>query len=185
MDYIVEASIRMEQLINDLLNYSRLGRKSLEMRPVSLGEIIENIHTDFRQKLEEIGATFNTDEAFPVIPGDESLLRQIFTNLIDNAINYRRTEVPLIIGIHCEHDTKSYAVSVSDNGIGIPQEHWEKIFNIFQRLHSEDEYRGTGIGLATVKKAVSMLDGTVRVESIVGKGSIFIIHLPESKTLTT
>lgn len=181
MDYIVEASIRMEQLINDLLNYSRLGRKSLDIRPVALGEIIGNVYLDFKQKMEEIGAEFKIDEAYPVIPGDESLFRQIFTNLIDNAINYRRTEIPLEIVIHCAKELNGYRISISDNGIGIPQEYWEKIFNIFQRLHSEDQYPGTGIGLATVKKAVSMLNGSIKVESIIGKGSIFIINLPEHK----
>jgi len=130
--------------------------------------------------LEEIGAKFIVDEAFPVIKGDESLFRQIFTNLIDNAVNYRRTEVPLEIHINCEHDSQGYCIKVADNGIGIHEDYWEKIFNIFQRLHSEDQYPGTGIGLATVKKAVNMLNGTVKVESVVGKGSIFYIYLPET-----
>jgi PAS domain S-box-containing protein len=181
MDYIVEASIRMEQLINDLLNYSRLGRKSLDMRPVSLGAILDKIYSDFKQKLEEISARFSMDKELPQISGDESLLMQIFTNLIENAITYRRTEVPLEINISCEHLAEGYILKISDNGIGIPEEYWEKIFNIFQRLHSDDKYPGTGIGLATVRKAVSMLNGTVRVTSVVGKGSTFFINLPESK----
>ena len=181
MGYIVEASVRMEQLINDLLNYSRLGRKSLDVRPVSIGEILADIHIDFKQKLEEVGADFITDEAFPVISGDESLFRQIFTNLIENAIIYRRTEVPLVVGIHCESTAGECLIKVSDNGIGIPGEYLEKIFNIFQRLHTEDEYPGTGIGLATVRKAVGMLNGKVWVESVVGAGSTFIIKLPQSK----
>jgi len=181
MGYIVEASVRMEQLINDLLNYSRLGRKSLDVRPVSIGEILADIHIDFKQKLEEVGAEFVTDEAFPVISGDESLFRQIFTNLIENAIIYRRTEVPLVVGIHCESTAGECLIKVSDNGIGIPGEYLEKIFNIFQRLHTEDEYPGTGIGLATVRKAVGMLNGKVWVESVVGAGSTFIIKLPQSK----
>ncbi|MDD4922728.1 MAG: YfiR/HmsC family protein [Bacteroidales bacterium] len=181
MNYIVEASVRMEQLINDLLNYSRLGRKALDLRPVSIGDIISEIYQDFKQKLENIGAEFIKEENLPVLPGDESLFRQIFTNLIENAVNYRRADVKLLVRISCEDTGTGCRIKVSDNGIGIPQEYSEKIFNIFQRLHSEDEYPGTGIGLATVRKAVSMLNGKVWVESEVGAGSTFIIQLPESQ----
>jgi PAS domain S-box-containing protein len=181
MDYIVEASVRMEQLINDLLNYSRLGRKSLNLRSVSLNTIIEDILADFKQKLQEIGATCIVDEALPQIAGDESLLRQIFSNLIENSITYRRSEVALKIDIRCEQDSSSCIIKVSDNGIGIPKEYRKKIFNIFQRLHNEEQYPGTGIGLATVRKAVSILDGKVWVESEPGKGSTFFINLPKLK----
>lgn len=181
MDYIVEASIRMEQLINDLLNYSRLGRKSLNIRPVSLASVVGNIQSDFKQKLEEIGANFLVSTELPEVSGDESLLMQILTNLIENAITYRRTDIPLQIDISCLRSSNGFTLKISDNGIGIPEEYWEKIFNIFQRLHSEDKYPGTGIGLATVKKAVHMLNGTVWVESVVGKGSVFFINLPEYK----
>ncbi len=181
LKYIVDASVRMEHLINDLLNYSRLGRKSLVMIPISIGEIVDEVCMDFKQKMDKIGATVNTDEILPVVFGDESLFRQIFTNLIDNAINYRQSQVPLEIGIHCEQDTNGCILKISDNGIGIPNEYLEKIFNIFQRLHTDDEYPGTGIGLATVRKAVSMLNGTIVVESVMGKGSTFIINIPETK----
>ena len=177
MDYIVEASVRMEQLINDLLNYSRLGRKSIEMHPIQLNNIVNNIHLDFKQKLEEIGANFIVDKELPIILGDESLFRQIFTNLIENAVNYRRDDVSLIIIISCEETLEKYILKVADNGIGIPKEYWEKIFNIFQRLHSDDKYPGTGIGLATVQKAVKMLNGSIKVESIEGSGSTFIINI--------
>ena len=112
---------------------------------------------------------------------DKEKLRQVMNNLIDNAINYRRSQVPLEIGIHCEQDLNGCILKISDNGIGIPNEYLEKIFNIFQRLHTDDEYPGTGIGLATVRKAVSMLNGTIVVESVMDKGSTFIINFPETK----
>ena len=181
LNYIVEASIRMEQLINDLLNFSRLGRKNIDLHPISLTKLINKVHLDFVQKLEEIGGHFTVNEKLPEIFGDGSLLQQIFSNLIENAITYRRTEVPLEIGIQCEEFADGYTLKVSDNGIGIPEEHWEKIFNIFQRLHSEEQYPGTGIGLATVRKAVSMLNGKISVESAVNEGSTFIIKLPKQK----
>lgn len=179
IDYIVEACIRMEHLISDLLHYSRLGRKAPDMRPVSIGDIISDVYMDFKQKLENVGAQFVADENLPVIMGDESLLRQIFTNLIENAITYRRKDVSLTIRIDYEHTDAGHILKVSDNGIGIPKEYSEKIFNIFQRLHNEEDYPGTGIGLATVRKAVGKLNGIVSVESVEGKGSTFIINFPD------
>lgn len=182
LDYIVEASFRMEQLINDLLEYSRLGRRSLNLRPVQLSEIIDNIYTDFESRLNEIGAKIYVSKELPDIYGEESLLRQIFSNLIENAINYRRKEVPLEIRIDSEKDDRGYVIKISDNGIGIPAEYYDKIFNVFQRLHNDDEYPGTGIGLSTVRKALGMMNGTIRVESTVGEGSTFIINLTHNKT---
>jgi PAS domain S-box-containing protein len=179
LDYIVESSSRMEQLICDLLNYSRLGRKSVNIHPVLLGSIMDTIHNDFKEKLDNIGASFIIASDLPAIQADESLMQQILSNLVDNAIKYRRNEVPLEILINCERKHNNYYISISDNGIGIADEYLEKIFDIFQRLHSEEQYPGTGIGLATVKKAVSLLNGTIEVKSSIGKGSTFIIILPE------
>ena len=181
MDYIVQASVRMEHLINDLLDYSRLGRKSVDIHPVLPNKVIDAVYSDFKQRLDDIGAQFIVDKDIPEILGNESLLQQIFINLIGNAITYRRNNVPLEIRIGFEQNAKSVTIKISDNGIGIPKEYWEKIFNIFQRLHSEDKYPGTGIGLATVRKSVSMLNGTIWVESVVDKGTTFFIHLPKSK----
>ena len=174
-DYILEASIRMEQLINDLLNYSRLGRKSITIHPVSLHSVVSKIHNDFKQRLDEAGAILTEVKELPVINGDDSLFTQIFTNLIENAIIYRRTDVALRIIIDWEIVNNDYVISISDNGIGIAAEYHEKIFNIFQRLHNEDQYPGTGIGLATVKKAVNLLDGMVWLKSIINEGSTFYL----------
>jgi PAS domain S-box-containing protein len=181
VDYIVEASIRMEQLINDLLDYSRLGRKSISIHTVQLHSILDSIIRDFKQKTEEINARILIGKNLPEIQGDESLLRQIFTNLIENAINYRRTDTMLEIKIDFTLEANKIIIAVADNGIGIPGEHWEKIFNIFQRLHNDEKHPGTGIGLATVKKSVNMLNGEIWVNSIVGKGSTFFIQLPVNK----
>jgi PAS domain S-box-containing protein len=179
MDYIVEASIRMEQLINDLLTYSRLGRTSSKIHSVSLKYVVNAVLSDFAAQLKEVNGKFiMAEDGLQEIPGDETLLHQIFTNLIGNAIKYRRMDVPLKINLTCESAVDGYLVKITDNGIGIPAEHWEKIFNVFQRLHTEEQYPGTGIGLATVKRAVTMLGGIVWVESELGKGSTFFIKLP-------
>jgi PAS domain S-box-containing protein len=181
MDYIVESSVRMEQLINDLLNYSRLGRKTVEIRPVSLKKIIDAIFDDYKPQIHEIGGKFQVPGNPPEILSDESLLRQIFSNLIGNSIKYRRNDADLSIIINFEIIQNNVIIKVADNGIGIAAEHYEKIFNVFQRLHSEDKYPGTGIGLANVKKAVSMLGGTISVESTIGKGSTFILKFRQYK----
>ena len=134
----------MEQLINDLLNYSRLGRKSVQLHRVSLRSIIEAVYLDFEIQLNEIKGQFIVTNELPAILGDESLLMQIFSNLVSNAILYRRLDTPLILTINSEHSPDGYVIKVSDNGIGIPREHFEKIFNVFQRLHSEEKFPGTG-----------------------------------------
>jgi len=176
VDYVVDASIRMEQLINDLLSYSRLGRAGVTLVPVALTKIVDDVFSDFKAELLEINGTFEIDNELPTILGDDSLLHQIFSNLIGNAIKYRRTDGPLKINIQSEPIAEGYRVKVIDNGIGISDQHYEKIFNVFQRLHGESKYSGTGIGLANVKKAVTLLRGTIQVESIVNSGSTFIIN---------
>ncbi|HPS61659.1 MAG TPA: ATP-binding protein [Bacteroidales bacterium] len=173
MDFIVEASSRMERLINDLLHYSRLGRKSLAMHTVGLRPVLMQVLHEFHQELEEAGAEITIPEELPGICGNETLLHQVFSNLVGNSIKYRRPEVPLQITLVDQSTPDAPRIVFSDNGIGIPQEHWEKIFNVFQRLHDESTYPGTGIGLATVKKAMMLQGGSVRVTSVIGVGTDF------------
>jgi len=176
VEYIVNSSVRMQNLINDLLNYSRLGSMAITLHPVSLSKIIDVVLTDLKSQITEIGGKFSVADELPQISGDETLLRQIFTNLIDNAIKYRKTDIPLRIILSSEPVPEGLVVKVTDNGIGIPEEYWEKIFNVFQRLHTEVKYPGTGIGLATVRKAADMLGAKVWVVSEVAKGSTFFIQ---------
>jgi len=182
MDYVVDASIRMEQLINDLLNYSRLGRKSIALHPVSLKSICDAVYSDFQIELDKIGGTLKLNTDLPTIQGDESLLRQIFSNLVGNAIKYRRPNISLEINIESEQIKEGYLIKIIDNGIGISEKHYEKIFNVFQRLHSEAKYPGTGIGLANVKKAITIHGGTITLESKVDSGSTFIIKFTEPQS---
>jgi signal transduction histidine kinase len=180
LDHIVKAGFRMEKLINDLLNYARLGRNTLSLHPVEVKEIIDAVHSDFSQKLQEIKADFLIENEIPRIKGDESLFMQIFTNLVDNSITYRKKEIPLKIVLSCEHLSGSILLKITDNGIGIPKESWTKIFNIFQRLHNDDQYPGTGIGLATVRKAVNLMEGRIWVDSEVGQGTTFFMKFPSA-----
>jgi PAS domain S-box-containing protein len=182
VDNIVQASERMGQLIDDLLTYSRLGRAGLRREPVSIGEALAPIVSDLETRLQQIGGTLLLEGQLPTVLGDKTLVQQIFSNLIENAMTYRREGVPLRITVSAQSDDQTATIRVADNGIGILAVYNEKIFNIFQRLHSDDEYPGTGIGLATVKKSVELLGGSVWLESQVGEGSTFFVKLPGINT---
>jgi light-regulated signal transduction histidine kinase (bacteriophytochrome) len=177
LDNIAQAGERMAQLIDDLLAYSRLGRAGARRRPVDLDKIFTPLAEEFAGRVKDIGGTLEIADDLPTVMGDRTLLTQIFTNLLDNALTYRRADVPARVAVTHEADDKTVTICVRDNGIGVPPEYYEKIFNIFQRLHSEEDYPGTGIGLATVKKSVEMLGGQMWLESEVGQGSTFYIKL--------
>ncbi len=177
VDNIVQASARMGRLIDDLLTYSRLGRQGVRRELVPLREVFAPLASDLSTRLKEIGGTLDVADNLPTVIGDKTLLSQVFTNLLENAITYRKPNVPVQVAVTCHVEANDVIICVRDNGIGIPPEHHEKIFNVFQRLHSEDAYPGTGIGLATVKKSVELLGGSVWVESVVGQGSTFCVKL--------
>jgi PAS domain S-box-containing protein len=178
VDNIVQASERMGQLIDDLLTYSRLGRAGLRHEPLALGEVLAPIVSDMETRLQQIGGTLQVESVLPTVMGDRTLVQQIFSNLFENAMTYRKVGNPLKIMISAQTDDGTATIRVNDNGIGILPVYHDKIFNIFQRLHSADEYPGTGIGLATVKKSVELLGGKVWVESTMGEGSTFFVKLP-------
>jgi len=177
LDNIALAGERMAQLIDDLLAYSRLGRASVRREPVALDDILTPLAEEFAGRVKDIGGTLEIADDLPTVMGDKTLLTQIFTNLLDNALTYRRADVPARVTVTHEADDKTVTICVRDNGIGVLPEYYEKIFNIFQRLHSDEEYPGTGIGLSTVKKSVEMLGGQLWLESEVGQGSAFFIKL--------
>jgi light-regulated signal transduction histidine kinase (bacteriophytochrome) len=177
-DNIVQASERMGHLIDDRLQYSRMGRQAVRLAPVLLGDVVGPLAKELVLRLSEINGRIEIAEDLPTVLSDKTLLRQIFTNFFENALTYRRPEVPVRVTVSWQAAGESAVVCVRDNGIGIAPEHHQKIFNIFQRLHTDDEYPGTGIGLATVKKSADMLSTSVWVESQVGQGSAFFIKLP-------
>jgi PAS domain S-box-containing protein len=184
LDNIVSASERMGRLIDDLLEYSRLGRKALKFGPVSLVEVMRHLSQDFAHRLSEEGGRLEIAPDLPDVRGEATLLGRLFSNLVDNALNYRRPGEPAQVRIDWMQAGERVEVRVSDRGIGIPPEHQAKVFDVFQRLHAEEDYAGTGIGLAVVKKVADLLDGEVRVESEPGKGSTFIVALPTPREAT-
>ncbi len=179
IDNIVQASRRMGYLIDDLLTYARLGRAGVHHEPVSLVNLVGEINRNMKAHLDEIHGTLTVPEVLPVVTGDQTLLSQVFTNLLENAIKYHKPALPPQVSLTFYNEGKFVVFKVSDNGIGIPPEYHEKIFTMFQRLHSEEEYPGTGVGLATVRKSVELMGGNVWVESKPGEGSTFSIRLPK------
>jgi PAS domain S-box-containing protein len=177
VDNIVKASERMGQLIDDLLTYARLGRTGVRHEPVALDDLFADINKNMKTHLQETQGTLIIQAGFPTIPGDRTLLALIFMNLVENGLKYHQKDVPPRVSLTHDISDGSLVIRVRDNGIGIPLEHQEKVFNVFQRLHSEDEYPGTGIGLATVRKSVELLGGSIGLESKPGEGSTFIIYI--------
>ncbi len=174
---ILEAATHMEELINDLLKYSKLGKNAISLIPVELSKLIEDVVSELANSGVTQGAEIIIDPDLPVVEGDVTLLRQIFINLIDNALKYRKKDTSHRVEIRAKRENKSALIEVRDNGIGIEPKYQEKIFNIFQRLHSQSAYPGTGIGLAIVKRAVHLMNGKVEIESTPGEGSIFRVKL--------
>ena len=165
----------MDRFIDDLLSYARLGHKSLKLRRMPLGFVIAQVTYVLAPRIKETGAAITIADDLPDISGDQVLLQQIFSNLLDNALTYCQQKRKPEISISWKIDNNQAIICVADNGIGISQEQQEQIFNMFHRLHSQDEYPGTGIGLAIVKKAVEMQGGRVWIESDANSGSKFYI----------
>ncbi|HLI10853.1 MAG TPA: PAS-domain containing protein [Alphaproteobacteria bacterium] len=176
IDYAVEGALRMQRMINDLLAYSRVGRKGSPFARVSCNEVVATAIQNLRAAIAESGAEVEAAE-LPTVFGDRTQLAQLFQNLIGNAIKFRG-ETPITVRISAEAAGDVWRFTVADNGIGIEPAYLEKIFLIFQRLHDRTKYPGTGIGLAICKKVVERHGGRIWVESEPGKGSRFIFNLP-------
>jgi signal transduction histidine kinase len=187
------ASKRMQQLINDLLSYSRVSRDFNLMNSVDLENVVTSVLSDLEVRIKESGIKINVDELPKNIKVDEIQMRQLFQNLISNAIKFRGKEKTSIIEISSskiesnevpyEEVTeliadKYWKINVKDNGIGFDQQYANKIFAVFQRLHGRSTYEGTGIGLSICKKICENHKGFIAVSSKEGEGSIFSIYLP-------
>jgi signal transduction histidine kinase len=169
--FAVEGASRMQQLINDLLEFSRVGSKGQDLSAVAMELVMERTLFNLDALLKETGAQVEHGP-LPMVSGDEVQLTQLLQNLIANAIKFRRAETPRI-QVSAELIDGAWTVSVSDNGIGIDPSYGERIFVIFQRLHTRDDYPGTGIGLAVCKRIVERHGGTIWVESKIGAGATF------------
>jgi signal transduction histidine kinase len=175
--FAVDGARRMQTLILDLLAYSRVDRKGNPFAPVDCAAVIEAVLANLRTAITGSGAQVCVG-ALPAVEGDAGQLTQLLQNLIGNALKYRRKEVAPRISVDSVLEGRTWTVSVTDNGIGIPAEDAERVFVIFQRLHGRGEYEGTGIGLAICKKIVERHGGRIWVESAPEAGSVFRFTLP-------
>ena len=168
---IVHGCTRMQTLIDDLLEYSRVGRSQKPFQIIDCNHVIQQVIANLQGAIRNNQAVVTYTE-LPAVMGDISQLVQLFQNLVSNAIKYRQDESPTVY-INAYKQENNWLFSVSDNGIGIASQHQERIFQIFQRLHTQKEYSGTGIGLAICQKIVERHGGSIWVDSEPGQGSTF------------
>jgi len=179
LDRIVAASTRMAQLINDLLSFAHVGRGGLTLQPIPLDRVFDVIVEQTRPTVDAKQARLVVAAPMPVVRGDETLLTQIFSNLVNNALEYQRPGVAPQVEVAWREVGDRIEVSVRDNGLGIDPAYHRQVFEVFRRLHSQADHPGTGIGLAIVAKAVSLLDGEIRLDSAPGTGTTFVVSLPK------
>lgn len=180
MDFVTDGVSRMENLLNDLLEYSRLGRRHDQIKVVDLNEIMLVVINNLMAGMKENQAAIYTNQ-LPSVNASSTEMMQLFQNLISNSIKFRRKDVPPVVEIFHEKRKDAYIFHFHDNGIGIPPEHHQSVFNLFERLHTRHEYEGTGIGLATCKKIISNLGGKIWVEPEVGEGTTFTFTIPRER----
>ncbi len=177
--YAVDGANRMKRLINDLLTYSRVGTQGKPFISVEMKDVVDTAMANLKMAIEDTNARITCD-TLPCVLADDVQLLQLFQNLIANAIKFHGEKAPEV-HISVARDESDWVVSVKDNGIGIDPKHFERIFQIFQRLHGKREYSGTGIGLAVCKKIVERHGGRLWVESEPGQGSVFMFTIPVMK----
>lgn len=181
--YAVDGAKRMQRLVSDLLAYSRVGLQGKSLAPVDSARVLQWVLEVLRRPIAEAGAVVDV-EALPVVLADETQLQQLFQNLIGNGIKFRRPDQPPRIGLRARELPHFWEFTVEDNGIGIETQYSDRVFQMFQRLHSRGHYEGNGIGLAISKKIVERHGGAIRLESNFGHGTLFHFTLPKVKAET-
>ncbi len=174
--FAVEGAKRLNEMINDLLEFSKVTRKKIDCSKVDINKVLEQTKMNLKYAIDTENAKINYN-ILPTIYGDEILIELLFRNIISNAIKYHSNETPKI-DIMDTKQSNQHLFAIKDNGIGMSPEHLERIFTIFQRLHTKDEYEGTGIGLAIAQKIVIQHGGKIWAESELGKGTTFYFTLP-------
>ena len=177
IEYMVDGAKRMKSMIQGLLDYSRVGTKGNEFKEFKSKDALDYALSNLESSIVENNAEI-TSGPIPVIFADEDQIARVFQNLIGNALKFHREGIKPEIHISAREKDKEYVFAVSDNGIGMEEQYSDHIFEVFKRLHSIDEYRGAGIGLAIVKRIIDRHEGRVWVESELGHGSKFYFTIP-------
>lgn len=173
-----DGAARMDRLIADLLEFSRIGRNAKPVAPVQLTETVNEAITNLSASISETNGRVEVTNPLPMVSGNALDLTRLFQNLIGNAIKYRKLDSPPEVTISSEAKAVSHVITVSDNGIGIEPEYFSTIFGVFKRLHTAETYEGSGIGLAICKKIIDQHNGRIWVDSQPGKGTSFHVELP-------
>ena len=171
-EVILGNTLKMARLIDDLLAFSRLGRSEMIMTPVDQNQIITQVYRELTSGTPDPDVVFTVD-ALPVVNGDYNMLKQVWTNLIDNSLKFTSRCGQRTIHIFCTHDKEELTFHIRDNGAGFDMKYATKLFGVFQRLHNEQDYPGTGVGLAIVQRIIQRLGGRIWAEGEVNKGSTF------------
>lgn len=182
LGYVTEGARRMQQLVRDLLAYSRLGTQGRPMASVDLSRVAQRVVDDLALAIRSSGATVDIGP-LPTVQGDEGQLGQLLQNLVGNALKFRGEAAPRV-SITATSDGSMCHVAVADNGIGIDMKYHDRVFEMFQRLHGRGQFEGSGIGLAIVRRVVQRHGGTVWFESAPGAGTCFHFTLPPARTLS-
>jgi signal transduction histidine kinase len=182
---IIDSSKRMQLLINDLLSLSRQSMSASEFKETDLNVIVKEVIAELEIQIEKNGARIQVGE-LPIVCAIPALMRQVFYNLINNAIKFRKQNVEPVINIHSEvisskDQSPRYKISISDNGIGFDSKYRDEIFMVFKRLHSFHEFEGSGVGLSICKKIIEKHNGSIVGEGAPGEGATFIIELPREQ----
>jgi light-regulated signal transduction histidine kinase (bacteriophytochrome) len=180
MDVIAHSAERMGMLIDALLAFSRMGRTEMQKTKISLNALVRSTIRECQHEENVRDIVWNVDE-LPDVIGDESLLRLVIINLVSNAVKFTGTRPRAEIRIGCRDEGNEYTCSVTDNGVGFDMKYVNRLFGVFQRLHTQDEFEGTGIGLANVQRIISRHGGRVWAEGVVGQGATFYFTLPKIK----
>jgi signal transduction histidine kinase len=178
--YVVDGARRMQELINDLLTFSRVGRSAVPAVEIDCNQVLERVRIDLATAVEEGGASIVVNGTLPTVRGEWARLVQLFENLVGNGIKFHGQEPPRI-EISAAPDGTGWRFAVADNGIGMETQYADRIFALFQRLHSRAEYPGTGIGLAICKKIVEGYGGTLSFDSRLGEGTTFYWTMPREE----
>lgn len=178
LQFIEDGTKRLHALIQDLLAFSRVSRSNLQPTAVNLQAVVESVRETLKLGLEAAGAEVIAD-ALPDVLADRTQMTLLFQNLIDNGVKFRRKDVAPVVRVRAARHDSTWRIVVEDNGIGIPPEHAERVFTIFQRLHHATEYAGTGIGLPICKKIVERRGGRIWAQAAEpGPGTAFHIEIP-------
>ena len=180
MRTIIESAKRMGDLIDDLLAFSRIGRAETQMRTINLEQLVREVVAEIGQDLGEREIAWKIN-ALPVCHGDGAMVKLVLHNLISNAVKFTRMRSRAEIEIGCVENENDVEAFVRDNGAGFDMRYENKLFGVFQRLHSSEEFEGTGIGLATVQRIVHRHGGTARAEGAVDQGATFYFSLPKAR----